>query len=104
MQIRGVAKKLTLFKPGGRIMPLTLLPALPRIQKAIYISGYILIFNNLSLFCVDFLNCPTMYMMYSLQMPKIYKIGLQEQDGLKKEPVLFYLLKIIFCMTYEEIL
>ena len=30
-------RSLTLFKPGGQIMPLKLLPA-PRIQKAIYTS------------------------------------------------------------------
>ena len=30
--------KLTLFKPGGQIMPLTLLPT-PRIQKAIFTSS-----------------------------------------------------------------
>ena len=35
---RNLADQLTLFKPGGQIMPLTLLPAPPRIQKAIYIS------------------------------------------------------------------
>ena len=32
---RNLADQLTLFKPGGQIMPLKLLPA-PRIQKAIY--------------------------------------------------------------------
>ena len=37
---RNLADQWTLFKPGGQIMPLTLLPAPPpRIQKAIYISA-----------------------------------------------------------------